>query len=163
MPSVQVVYSASHIESIPDSIVSSISSTATATALTFSPSSSSPHTSTLPISSHAPLPPPPGTITHHSLIGTDASADYLNPATSSIMAQGLGDATAGLVSPGHTSHDDLASQLINQYAAASETAAFGRTVDSGGVTMATGSTDAVSLHAGSASLSADALSAASAV
>lgn len=155
MPSVQVVYSASHIESIPDSIVSSIStpSTSTSTALTFSPSPSStasPHPST---STQAPLPPPPhpGTIPHHSLIAADASAaDYLNPPSSSIMAPGLGDP------PGHSPHEDLASQLINQYAAvaaASEHSVFDGPVNSGDVAMATTTADSVSLHvAGSTGL-----------
>lgn len=148
MPSVQVVYSASHIESIPDSIVSSIStpSTSTSTVLTFSPSPSStalPLTST---SSQAALPPPPhpSSIPHHSLISADASAaDYLNPPSSSIMAPGLGDP------PGPSPHEDLASQLINQYAAvaaASEHSVFDGTVNSSDVAMATTTSDSVLLH-----------------
>lgn len=98
IPNVQVVYSAAHIESIPDSIVSSISS----------------NPAVQPSQNFASESTTSGNVAGQAI---GDSAEYLNPAGQDMMVGGGGgegdshtDATA--------SETDLASQLINQYTGA---------------------------------------------
>lgn len=118
-PNIQVVYSAAHIDSIPDSIVSSISTSDGGQTETFG--------------TNVNVGQGDGA---HQTTGDSSGAEYLNPA-----GQGIVMATASQEGSGQaTSQADLAAQLISQYTGGAETASFhvGERSTSDGTATATG-------------------------
>ena len=103
-PNIQVVYSAAHIDSIPDSIVSSISTSEGGQTEAFG--------------TNVNVGQGDGT---NQTIGDSSGAEYLNPA-----GQGIVMATSSQEGSGQGTSQaaDLAAQLISQYTGAAETTAF---------------------------------------